>query len=488
MLRTIAVLFSIALTCHASTTKKWQTLTDRLSGKKIRVQFIEVQKDSIRVLSARNKTYTMPLDRLNDESLATIEKWKQEIEKANDPSQINQVFNLPLFSAQNSLWNEDIKEVAARLKWKKESQTIYSSSFRNYPKKNIQVLNSRPYSMVIYGEKEKVTSLSLVFANKGDYASVVSGSGEDHFKELKDKKEKLAAILKVLDKKIQEDSAKIYESLTSILAEAVVQPFGEGNYRREVLRWDWKDHSILLSHVRGEFTSLEILPTKIADNDGKTLRVSDSEIKTIIDKNLVRKKNGDVFITNIPMVDQGPKGYCAPATLERAMRYMRVPADMYLLATHATKPGGGTHTKAMVHESKRLIRNKLRRVKDLNSAELKFNLVRRYINKATPILWQMKSLPIYNDTANSRTALRKKVKDFDLWRIQIEQEADDILKNNKQIHLNARFHISMIIGYNERTREVAVSDSWGPKYEIRWIHFDLAEAVSISNGSFVIER
>ena len=44
----------------------------------------------------------------------------------------------------------------------------------------------------------------------------------------------------------------------------------------------------------------------------------------------------------------------------------------------------------------------------------------------------------------------------------------------------------MIIGYNEETNEIAVSDSWGKNYSIRWIHVDEAEAVN-NKGGYVID-
>ncbi|GDY18595.1 hypothetical protein LBMAG55_19180 [Verrucomicrobiota bacterium] len=43
------------------------------------------------------------------------------------------------------------------------------------------------------------------------------------------------------------------------------------------------------------------------------------------------------------MVNQGPKGYCVPATWERVLRYMGIPADMYVLAmVGQSGAGGGT--------------------------------------------------------------------------------------------------------------------------------------------------
>jgi hypothetical protein len=42
----------------------------------------------------------------------------------------------------------------------------------------------------------------------------------------------------------------------------------------------------------------------------------------------------------------------------------------------------------------------------------------------------------------------------------------------------------MIIGYNKITGEVAVSDSWGPEYEERWILG--VEATQVSQGTMTV--
>ena len=50
-----------------------------------------------------------------------------------------------------------------------------------------------------------------------------------------------------------------------------------------------------------------------------------------------------------------------------------------------------------------------------------------------------------------------------------------------------KFHVCMIIGYNEATQELAVSDSWGANYAMRWVHLD--EAAAVGNGrGFAIKR
>ena len=227
-----------------------------------------------------------------------------------------------------------------------------------------------------------------------------------------------------------------------------------------------------------------IVPRETADLEGKVKFVKDQELRQLLSGNITRKNNGDIFIDNIPMVDQGPKGYCAPATFERAMRYMLVPADMYLLATLATKQGGGTNTRLLAEEAKRIIRSKARRIKDLSlEDDLSIRHISRYIDKGVPILWQMASLTKYNEAANKFTEKRQSVEDFSGWASTIATAAEELAPD---LHNTDKHHICMIIGYNEKTLEIAVSDSWGPRYALRWIHIDIAKAVT-SGGGFVID-
>ena len=46
--------------------------------------------------------------------------------------------------------------------------------------------------------------------------------------------------------------------------------------------------------------------------------------RRVHESNVENRNNGDVVIMNIPMVDQGPKGYCTPLTLWA----YEIPADV----------------------------------------------------------------------------------------------------------------------------------------------------------------
>ncbi|WP_018970781.1 C39 family peptidase [Rubritalea marina] len=476
----LSLLTAMTLPLAAS---EWVEITQRSSGKSLKVIVLALEDGKITFETQKGKTFTTKSSALTDES---IERAQQSLSSSEEGSEeqlqaINDAIGHQLFKSMQPLWKQDAGTVASRVSWPLESSSEQSSSYRYYPPKTYTFLGAHPYSAVLYGNsKENPTHLSLVFANKGDYGSRL-GMGEDHFKKIHPNKE----VPKSLEKAIQLDAQVITDALTEAIGTPKKQYFGEKEDKRRVLRWNFGSHAFILSEKKSEYTSLLIVPTSVADNQGKVAFVKDAELRSIVADNVERSDNGDTVIKNIPMVDQGPKGYCAPATFERAMRYMLVPADMYLLATVATDPEGGTNTMLLADSAKRIIRSKARRIKDLSlEKDLKMRKVKQFIDKGVPILWQMRSLKEYNDLANKRTSEREEIEDYAVWSQTISAEAEQIvdrLQTNDSNH-----HICLIIGYNEATNEIAVSDSWGPRYALRWVHIDIAQAVT-SRGGFVID-
>ncbi|MFC4991308.1 hypothetical protein [Rubritalea tangerina] len=462
---------------------EWVEVTQKKSGKSLEVEVVSMNEKQLKFKTKAGKVFSVAPSSLTAASVERVRAQlaAKEKESAGVNEALNKVIGHRLFEGGSDLWDQQAGEVAARIKWPKESSTNQSSSFRYYTPSSYQFLNAHPYSATLYGGADGNTShLSLVFANKGDYGST-AGSAENHFKKMHpDKKPPMS-----LEEAIKLDAELISEALTGVLGEAEKQYYGEKEDRRRVRRWDFGNHAFLLSEKDEEYVSVLVVPKKNADLEGKVAFVKDADLKKIVSQNVEKSDNGDVVIRNIPMVDQGPKGYCAPATFERAMRYMLVPADMYLLATSATNPGGGTNTMLLADSCKRIVRSKARRIKDLDlDKDLKMRRVKQYIDKGVPILWQMRSLESYNQLANKRTRERGSVDDYTAWATQLQEEADKVAPGME--HNESNHHICMIIGYNEQTNELAVSDSWGARYELRWVHIDVAKAVT-SRGGFVID-
>ncbi|MDX1679270.1 MAG: C39 family peptidase [Akkermansiaceae bacterium] len=456
-------------------------ITQLKDAKTIEVSPIELSESEVR-FQFQGRDFTISLEQLTPDSRERLQQWHQQEHAADQSSDaaINQAVGLPLFSAKTELWQEPAAQVARRLGWPVESTTKGTLSYRKYPGSDDRFLGARPYCGTLYGDaKDKTGSLSVVFANKGDFNSAL-GRGEDHFMKMVDGNQ----VDMTLNEAIERDATTIATLLREALGEPVEQRYGEKEDRRDVLRWDHRNHAFILSERENEYTYLLVVDRATADREGKVDFIKDSDFRDLLETNVSKEENGDVVITNIPMVDQGPKGYCAPATFERAMRYMNVPADMYLLATLATAPTGGTRTSVLAEEAKRIISSKARRIRELELEEdLDVRLVQRYIDKGVPILWQMASVDEYNEAANDLTRQRATVQDIDEWAKQVESAAQDLIPtlSNKSKH-----HICLIIGYNEKTSEIAVSDSWGPSYALRWIPVSAAKAVTTSGG-FVID-
>jgi hypothetical protein len=96
-------------------------------------------------------------------------------------------------------------------------------------------------------------------------------------------------------------------------------------------------------------------------------------------------------------------------------------------------------------------------------------------------MWGMFSTPEFNRAANGRVAPRRDMGDPASWSASLEparQAAEDLVKDP------ASAHLCMIIGYNEQTGELAVSDSYGPGFEERWITAE--EAAAVSQGLFYV--
>jgi len=466
MKKLLAVLTLGILSAHAEKIDIFQ----KNSGQKLQIVPDRITESNIS-FELLGKPYNVELSDLTDDSVERIKDYASK--QIASLAKANKAVGHPLFDKSN-LWDEKAGTIAKRLKWKLESLKATNSSYRVYPKADYKFLGARPYSIALYGGAEDVPErISIVYVNKGDYDAVSSGFGEDHFDQQEFDESK---VLKELNKAIQADEETLEKTLTEALGKPSTLNFGERSDRRKVKRWDVGNQSFLLSAEKDEFVHLLIVPKEEADREGKIKHTKDSVIKEAQLKNIRKEENGDLWIDNIPMVNQGPKGYCAPASFERAMRYMEVPADMYLLATSATVLGGGTNTEKLAEDVRGIVLSKARRIKPLELRDkLSIQDLKSYLDKGVPVLWQMRSLDVYNATANKRTKQRKEVKDFDAWAKEIEEEAKEL---SSFLAEEDKHHICLIIGYNEKTNEFAVSDSWGPSYELRWVHADIAAGVT----------
>ena len=390
---------------------------------------------------------------------------------------LNELVGAPIWSDFN-LWDDPESNVAHRLEIPKESRTSYQVIYRAYTGGKKEVFGEPCYSFALFGGTANITSVSIIFANKGDLEGLAHDVSNDNIVQQE--------ALSSYQSKISIATINIEKKITSLLRKPKIQTFGEGdkNTVETVKRWDVKGHAILLAAPQDEYVGIRIVPTEVADKEGKTTSLTDEEVKKRMKNSLVHRENGDVIIKNIPMIDQGPKGYCVPATWARYFNYIGIPIDMYLLAMAGdTGAGGGTSIRTMVKNVNRLVSKNNRRMKhDKRRALIKY--IDEYIDRGVPIMWPVYvKKDFYIDEINKRTAERKTVKDFDKWKEKLKP-CKRAAKNMKGS--NGGAHVCMIIGYNKKTREIATSDSWGEMFNERWMTEDEIDAISMG-GMYVIK-
>ncbi|MEO0510965.1 MAG: C39 family peptidase [Verrucomicrobiota bacterium] len=429
------------------------------AGKTIEVEVLQIEPSRIQIRMTNGQTTWLERSMLSEKSQSLIND--SETSEKDSYMELNALLGIDLFT-DTELWDDTAETVAKRLGWPKESLTNTQSSYRKYPKEDYRILDSRPYSAVLYGNEGETSSISIVFANKGDF-KFSEPPTEDEIENMEDA--------------IEVDAKRIEQLLTRLLGEAERQQYGSGRGIKQLKkRWDWKDHAFLLASRKAEYVSLNILKRETADNKGRGNKISDARLREQNLAQIIREENGDIRIGNIPMVNQGPKGYCVPATFERYLRYLNMPADMYTLAmTGQTDIGGGTSLSRIIDSIEGYVASQNRSMKRIET-EIDVRTVRKYIDKGLPIIWSMFSTKEYNEFANKRTEERKKTIDWAAWKEATKRS----IRNLKLGQSYESAHACMIVGYNRETDEIAVSDSWGPKYELRWLPAAHAEQVSQS--------
>ena len=254
-------------------------------------------------------------------------------------------------------------------------------------------------------------------------------------------------------------------------------PWGGGKLRHRADSWTASGTVFVLDVKENEYVRLVAVPEEKLEkfSSGTMTRVKSNFSRM---KKLRKTAIGDVVIDTIPMVNQGAKGYCAPATVERVLLYYGVEnIDMHEVSRLAeTGAGGGTAVRVLIEKVGEVVRrNNLK----FDDAEMSFSSIKRRIDRGTPLLWCLFAIPEYQERARVITEGRKNIKSIGEWRKKL-----DAMPPIKRLSTNA--HMCLIIGYNAKTREVCVSDSWGEFARERWVRFD--DALAVGYALNVLER
>ena len=386
---------------------------------------------------------------------------------------INNALGVSLL-ADAQFWQDNVADVGRRLDWPRESKTASEESYRRYAGSGeALVFGASAYSLALYGKSGKPTYVSIIFANAGDFPEAQKSGFTENPQIIDGIKKHLAVAVK-------KDAETITSALTPILGEPSISLFGNSSSNRdEVHRWDWNGVSFLLNSHQGEYASLKLVPSEAADHFG-TVDVTDrDEMRDILAKRVVKRDNGDVVVSELPMVDQGPKGYCVPATWERYLRYMDVPADLYVLAIMGNSGlGGGTSFHLMEAGVGDYVSAYHRRIENYDGA-FDVSHIAKYIDQGLPLMWTCwVTKPVELQTSRN-TEDRKTVTDWSAYSktlVAQDKAFGPSFQAEDADHSNG--HMRLIIGYNAATDEIAISDSWGAAMAERWLYIGTAKKIS----------
>lgn len=196
--------------------------------------------------------------------------------------------------------------------------------------------------------------------------------------------------------------------------------------------------------------------------------------KSSLPTHVIKGDDGDVSIRNIPMVDQGSKGYCVVASVQRLFEYYEIPADQHQLAQIAGSDAAkGTSVIAIAEALGKIdYRFKTRfRILAMRHGDGLVTVNQRQMTVDKPF-----------DQNNFMRAIRRSIDAGIpvLWSLELGL-FPEIPAISPQ---TSGGHMRMIIGYNDGKNQVLFSDSWGAGHELK--RMDTTHAYQATTGIFTI--
>ena len=215
---------------------------------------------------------------------------------------------------------------------------------------------------------------------------------------------------------------------------------------------------------------------------------------------VVHEEDGTVWIKGIPMVDQGSKGYCVPATVARVFSFYGMDGvDMHTLAAICnTKTEGGTSLGSMSEGLKKIGHRYHVKIKPLGGSMEHYKFIKDYNSAAKRKgLSELSGEDKWWDGIDPATWLAvraKKKSDVSRWVSSWRPSIDAGIPILWSVFASGMYtddgdlggpHMRLLIGYNEKKGTVVYSDSWGAGATRRTMK--AAEAFSVTSSTNIIK-
>ncbi|MBR2126433.1 MAG: hypothetical protein IJ943_06835 [Akkermansia sp.] len=267
-------------------------------------------------------------------------------------------------------------------------------------------------------------------------------------------------------------------------------------------KWEWDNGVIRLDasytggkrDFKGEFIRMKLgADQESVTGGGAANAAKRKDLKENVQRD---EDGGDVWIS-VPMVDQGQKGYCVPASVSRVFAYYGMDGvDQHALAQLCSSSAdGGTSVVAMQEALESIarkfhIRIQMLEGKDMTSVIMNFiadyNKAAKKLKKpqASPMNW----VEVCRDP-KVLLAARGNKKYTKKWFAPIKKSIDVGVPVLWSVELGLYpeegagqqsdgAHMRMIVGYNEEKGIIYFSDSWGAGHEKKAIKMNHAAAMT----------
>ncbi|MGB8353106.1 MAG: C39 family peptidase [Chthoniobacteraceae bacterium] len=414
------------------------------------------------------------------------------------PTATGEVTQVPLdpLLQQSDLWGPVTADFSTACKtmgfrWISTAQDTAQSV-----KKGLTLFNITVNQAIVRFAQGKPTEIGILFYNRGDAGELTRPAFEALKKQCADA---ITGFTKVNPTERGKDPTNAVRATGLIWQTGASQFLLEDSFTKTV------EIPFRAEFIRLTVTPLEkpkgMLEQSLTEFHSSSIKFSGLDhVKTL--------PNGDVYIDGIPMVDQGDKGYCVVASAERVIRYYGGKADEHELAEIANSSAEkGTSVPAMLDSLKKLsqrLRIKVRTIDDIDDKGFE-NMITEYNRAAQHGRRAQQVSPAGEDSLTDlfekmdpeilREARTKNPSGMDrffrlvqthinqgippLWSVMI-----GILKEPKDPK-GFGGHMRLIIGYNDKTKEIIYSDSWGMGHEMK--RMPLSDAWTITMGLDAIE-
>lgn len=382
-------------------------------------------------------------------------------------------------------------------RWVSTNRSAARSDSRSLSFQKIPVVET-----IVRFSGDTVSSVLISFFNKGDVGLI----SEDEFRQ------KVTAVTGIIDAATgvkSKDVSRREENKSDRKVQTLVWVASNATYKLESATSKVREHEGAARVLLPEYVNLSIVSATNhgtaaqGTGDGKT-PLTASATKKMVKKNA----DGDVLLDQVPMVDQGQKGYCAAASAERVLRYYGLDITQHVIAQKAGTSEQGTDPKSMVTALKAVaslanlqvkvleqfdMGDLVRQVSDYNREAKKSRAAEIVLPREgvidTDAVYSRMDKKIYLQSRNKGRNLERFTKSVQskidagipvLWGVTL-----GFVEEKVALPQQIGGHMRLIIGYNAKNKEIIYSDSWGAGHELK--RMGEADAMAITTCVFSME-